>query len=105
MARYPSTHPEVRSIIDGLLVPGFVATGNVSALTRAVGSLAGAPPGQPHPARIVALLAEDTTKGINESTMELLQRAAASARGQAIPRWPVDSPTSRRWRAPTPPRG
>lgn len=79
MARYSTTHPEVRSIIDRLLVPGFIATGNVSALTRAIGALAGVPAGQPHPARIVALLADDTAKGINASTMELLQRAAASA--------------------------
>ncbi len=60
-----------------MLVPGYLATGSVAALTRAVGTLAGAPPGQPHAARIAGLLADDPSKGINAGTAELLKRAAA----------------------------
>lgn len=77
MARFLSSHPEVRALVDDLLVPGFIATGNISALTREIGALAGAPPGQPHPARISTLLSDDAAKGVNEGTVELLRRAAA----------------------------
>ncbi len=76
MARFSSSTPEVRQLVDELLVPGFLATGSVAALTRAVADLAGAAPGQPHPARISALLADDPTRGVNESTMDILRRAA-----------------------------
>jgi len=79
MARHSSVHPSVRRLVDDVLVPGFLATGGASALARAVGALAGAEPGQPHPARIAALLSDDPAKGVNDSTFELLGRAGAKA--------------------------
>jgi superfamily II DNA or RNA helicase len=76
MARLSTSHPDVRTLVDDLLVPGYIATGTLSGLTRAIAALADAPAGQPHPARIAALLSDDPGKGINDSTLSLLKRAA-----------------------------
>lgn len=86
MARYSSVHPEVRALIDDFLVPGFLATGSIASLTRAVVGLIGDGMGtQPHANRINALLADDPAKGVNEGTVALLREAARKNPWRADP--------------------
>lgn len=78
MARYTVSHPLVRQLISEMLIPGFLATGNTAALTRALNEALGGADGTVHVNRIHALLSEDVARGVNQSTVDLLTSIFAS---------------------------
>lgn len=77
MARYTVSHPTVRSLIDDMLVPGYIALGNTAALARGLNDVLArlGEQGRIHVNRVHALLSEDVARGVNQSSVDLLQKA------------------------------
>lgn len=77
-----SIHSErVQQLIAGRVIPLLLASGSVAALTNELNEAlrAAGESGTLHPNRLHALLSEDSTRALNEGTVELTERAASLA--------------------------
>lgn len=76
MARYSVTHPEVQQFVEQLLVPLYLETGSVASVAKllAEASDGSAPP--IHPNRIHAALSNDSSRGLNQQSLDTLRVAA-----------------------------
>ncbi len=83
MARISIVSPEVQAIVASTLVPLYLETGSVSAVTRALNEAAAARGHDPiHQNRIHAIMSDDEGRAINDQTVAAL-RAAAEVLGDA----------------------
>lgn len=74
-------------MIRDVLVPLFVMDGSISAVCKALNNAlqAGGEPRTIHPNRINAMLSEDVGRGVNETTMALIGRAASLLPAERLP--------------------
>ena len=82
MARYNVKSEVVQGLIHDALTPLYLASGGVAGLAKALND-ALAEIGEQrvlHPNRLHALLSDDVARGVNELTVELLQRAVTALR-------------------------
>ena len=91
-----SIHSErVQQLIEGRVIPLLLASGSVAALTTELNEalrVAG-DPGTLHPNRLHALLSDDSTRALNEATVELTERAADLA-WEKVSEWRGKSDTA-----------
>lgn len=84
MARLNVQSERVQRLIDERVVPLFFVHGSIGALTKALNATlqeAGIT-GTLHPNRLHTLLSDDLSRGVNEATIELTERAATLAFAQ-----------------------
>lgn len=81
MARLSIQSERVKHLVDTQVLPLFLATGNVAALTKLLNdTLQGSgTEGRLHPNRLHALLSNDVTRSLNEATVDLTEQAARAA--------------------------
>lgn len=89
MARLNVRSERVRRLVEQRVIPLFLAAGSTAALTKALNEAladSGAE-GTLHPNRLHALLSDDVSRGLNEATLALVERAAelAAERDPALP--------------------
>jgi superfamily II DNA or RNA helicase len=78
MARRMVWEPAVRQVVRDFLVPLFLRTGSVNALTESLNAVQGGGE-RIHPNRIHGLLSEDARRGLNDGTLEAVRSAASAA--------------------------
>lgn len=77
MARLSVNSPRIRRLVQERVVPLYLATGSTAALTKVLNDGLGATGGGGvlHPNRLHALLSNDASRGLNEATVEAVERA------------------------------
>lgn len=76
MARISIHDPRIRSLVDGKLVPLFLAERSTAALCKTLNlALDGGAGGIIHPNRLHALLSDDISRGVHEATIGLVEQA------------------------------
>ncbi len=75
MARLSVQSEAVRHLVNEKVIPLYLATGNIAALTKVLNTGLDES-GAIHANRVHALLSDDVSRGLNESTVEAIARAA-----------------------------
>ncbi len=79
MARISIHDPRIRELVDGQLVPLFLAERNTAALCKTLNLALDKRDGEViHPNRLHALLSDDVSRGVNDATIGLVEAAVAT---------------------------